>query len=106
MALKGKQPTKSESKHMSKVADLGCIVCRRKGIFNPAEIHHTQGKTKPDSHFLVLPLCFEHHRMGSDKEPISRHPYKKRFEDSYGKESDLLEEVSRLLEDREILHEL
>jgi len=35
--------------------------------------------------------------MGSDKEPISRHPYKKRFVDAYGTEESLLEVVSELL---------
>lgn len=99
MGLKGRQPNKAESKHMSEVAELGCIVCRKNGFITPAEIHHTQGKTKPNSHFMVLPLCFEHHRRGGDREPISRHPYKKRFEDAYGNEEELLAEVELLLND-------
>ena len=67
---------------------------------NPAEIHHTQGKTKPDAHLMVLPLCFEHHRKGGDKEPISRHPYKKRFEKAYGTEDELLRQVEELIEEQ------
>ena len=101
MALKGRQPNMAEASHMADVVDLGCIVCRNKGFNSPAEIHHTQGKTKPNAHFLVLPLCFEHHRMGSDKEPISRHPYKKRFEEAYGTEEELLSQVEDLLKNKE-----
>jgi hypothetical protein len=35
--------------------------------------------------------------MGSDKEPISRHPYKKRFIEAYGTEESLLEQVDTIL---------
>ena len=35
--------------------------------------------------------------MGSAVEPISRHPYKARFEKAYGTEEELLQEVNRLL---------
>ena len=78
--MKGRTPNKAEKQHMDRVSQLGCIVCRQQGKGRvPCEIHHVDGKTKPDAHFKVLPLCFEHHRMGSDKEPISRHPYKARF---------------------------
>ena len=97
--MKGRTPNKAEKQHMNKVSQLGCVVCRQqgKGIV-PCEIHHVEGKTKANAHFKVLPLCFEHHRMGSDKEPISRHPYKARFVASYGTESDLLLIVDKLLE--------
>ena len=98
LTLKGRKPSVEEKKHMSKVAELGCIVCNRKGFFNPAEIHHINGKIKEGCHFQVLPLCFEHHRKGNDKEPISRHPYKKRFELAYGTEAELLAKVEKLLD--------
>jgi len=97
MALKGRKPTAAEKEHMSKVVNLGCIVCNNKGFYSPAEIHHIHGKTKKNAHFMVLPLCFEHHRKGGCKEPISRHPYKKRFEEAYGKEDKLLMQVNDLL---------
>ncbi len=64
----------------------------------PCEIHHVYGKTKPGAHFYVLPLCFQHHRMGSDKEPISRHPWKARFVATYGTEEHLLKLVDELLD--------
>tara|TARA_B100000424_G_scaffold85252_1_gene63687 strand:- start:808 stop:1119 length:312 start_codon:yes stop_codon:yes gene_type:complete len=90
MALKGRTPTKAEKKLMEQVADQGCIVCRNQGMpFVPAEIHHIYGKTKVGSHTKILPLCFAHHREGNGEEPISRHPYKKRFVEAYGAEEDL-----------------
>lgn len=98
MALKGRAPSTEELTHMGRVVDIGCIVCRNNGFITPCEIHHINGKTKPNAHFEVLPLCFAHHRMGSGKEPISRHPYKKRFEKAYGTEQELLKQVQEKLE--------
>ena len=96
--MKGRKPTVAEQNHMDNVRQLGCIVCRLQGFYGvPAEIHHIEGKTKINTHFKILPLCFEHHRMGSDKEPISRHPYKARFEKAYGSEYELLDIVNSLL---------
>ena len=83
---------------MDKVQQLGCIVCANRGFPDvPAEIHHTKGKTVKDAHLYVLPLCPSHHRFGGHIEPISRHPYKKRFEDAYGTEAELLECVGEIL---------
>jgi hypothetical protein len=77
--VKGRNPTAKEKRHMDKVSQLGCIVCRNQGnLFVPSEIHHTQGKTKVNAHFLVLPLCFQHHREGTMNGLwVSRHPWKK-----------------------------
>ncbi len=98
--MKGRNPTKAEKMHMDSVRSLGCIVCRNQGKNINAEIHHTVGKTKPNAHFLVLPLCPQHHRYGRHEEPISRHPYKKRFENAYGTEEELLKQVEELLENQ------
>ena len=99
MALKGRTPNKTEKEHMRKVSAIGCIVCRKQGLgYVPAEIHHIIGKTKKDCHMKVLPLCFDHHRRGNDSEPISRHPWKKRFEKAYGTEESLLQDVENILQ--------
>ena len=105
--MKGRNPTAEEKRHMDRVSQIGCIVCRLQGFYGvPSEIHHVYGKTKKakgdfkGSHFYVLPLCFEHHRMGSDREPISRHPYKKRFVDAYGTEEELLGKVQEILDEK------
>lgn len=103
MPLKGRTPTINEKKHMDRVVQLGCIVCRNLGYYGtPSEIHHINGKTKDECHFQVLPLCVHHHRGGKNIYPmISRHPYKKLFEQTFGKESELLEQVNKLLREYE-----
>lgn len=56
-------------RHLSRVAGLGCILCRSLGIPDtPAEIHHLregQGAAQRGSDWLAVPLCPEHHRGGS-----------------------------------------
>lgn len=64
-----KSPTLAEKKHMTKVAELGCMVCRRMGYEGtPSELHHPRAGTgagRRASHMNVVPLCPRHHR-GSD----------------------------------------
>lgn len=59
--------TKAERAHLSRVAALGCVLCRchfgAEGT--PAEVHHLregQGAAQRASHYLTIPLCPEHHR--------------------------------------------
>jgi len=58
--------TLAEKKHMSRVAELGCAVCRRLGFEGtPAELHHPRAGTgagRRSSHMDVIPLCPAHHR--------------------------------------------
>jgi hypothetical protein len=56
-------------------------------------LKYTTLMAAPNCHFDILPLCFEHHRKGNKDEPISRHPYKKRFVNAYGTEEELLQQV-------------
>ena len=105
--MKGRKATAEEKIYMSKVARLGCIVCAHQGKDNRrVEIHHVNGKTKKDAHFQILPLCYEHHRKGDRKEPISRHPWKKRFIEAYGTEEELMKQVRTKVEYEDFLEEL
>lgn len=75
--------TKAEKKHMSRVAELGCIVCS-----SPAQVHHIregQGMSQRASNWLVIPLCPEHHTG-----VLSVHKTAKQFANIYGSELDLL----------------
>ena len=52
---------KKEKEHLSKVASLGCFVCK-----NPEkQIHHIRPKGtgigRRSSHFETIPLCQKHH---------------------------------------------
>lgn len=52
-----------EGIYMGRVADLGCVVCRRMSLgVTPAEIHHIAEGSGLRSDFAVAPLCPEHHR--------------------------------------------
>ena len=52
---------KAEKEHLSKVASVGCIVCRNIGFGeSPAEIHHVrtgQGMGQRASNYEAIPLC-------------------------------------------------
>lgn len=90
--MKGRTPTAAERRHMKKVADMGCIVCRREfGLFSPAAVHHIDGKTKPGAHMRVLPLCGAHHQTGGYG--IALHAGRAEWERRYGTQEELLEIV-------------
>lgn len=84
---------------MSSISQLGCIVCKLYyDCDSPAEVHHIDGKTKPDAHLKTIPLCFRHHREGVNNDMyVSRHPYKNEFVSRYGTELSLLEKLKELL---------
>ncbi len=89
----------ADKKHLSRVADLGCIVCRNEGL-NPsaASIHHIrkgQGMGQRASHQETIPLCPIHHQHGGYR--VAIHAGQKAFESRYGTETELLEQVLELL---------
>ena len=61
--------TAAESRHLERVASVGCVVCRRVyGCYTPCEIHHVAEGSGVRSNFSVAGLCPEHHdehRTGS-----------------------------------------
>jgi hypothetical protein len=89
---------KAEKEHLSRVAALGCIVCRRlKFGTSPAEIHHIRSGTgggRRASHFDVLPLCDRHHRNGPDALHVMG---SKAWQRVFGSEIELLEQVKEML---------
>ena len=81
----------------SRMADYGCVACRKDGVYNNyVSIHHIDGRTKKGAHRRVLPLCSGHHQTGCEDAP-SIHPWKAKFEQKYGKQMDLLREVMEAL---------
>jgi hypothetical protein len=97
MTLAGRTPNKEESLWMDRIVQVGCIVCRIfKQVESPAEIHHLDGKTKPEAHKRTLPLCPCHHRIPG-KGWVSRADGKKAFEAEYLPEDDLLEITQALV---------
>lgn len=92
-----KKPTLKEQKHMERVASIGCIACRKLGIYDsPAEIHHIRNQTgmgKRSNNYFILPLCPAHHRNSNE----SYHYSPKKFENRFGSQIKLLEEVLNIL---------
>lgn len=100
--LKAKQRTVTalEKALWSELAAIGCIACMKDGIYEPdVSIHHIDGRTKPDCHKLVLPLCASHHQEGTGKNPnyIAVHPWKNRFEARFGTQQELLAQCFDLI---------
>lgn len=89
---------KADKQRYQALAEIGCIICKKfDGVFSPASIHHTEGRTG-DGNQKTIPLCWRHHQEGSNNEMwVSRHPFKFEFESRYGSEQDLLEEVNELI---------
>jgi hypothetical protein len=75
--------TKAEQAHKSRVAELGCAVCRRLGLGEtPAELHHVregQGMSQRASDFLVIPMCPEHHRGASGLHGLGTRGFERRY---------------------------
>jgi len=90
--------TLAEKKHMSRVADLGCSVCRRMGYpGTPAELHHPRagvGMGKRASNMDVIPLCPEHHRGKTGVHGLGTKGFPKHWGFT---EQDLLADVRELL---------
>lgn len=90
--------TKVERQHLSRLADLGCVLCLRLGYgATPAEIHHLrtgQGMGQRASHFDAVPICPEHHRGATGIHGLGR----RAFERHYGvDETMLLQEAMRMV---------
>ena len=78
--------TKDEKRHLQRVADLGCIVCRNVYFRKTAaEIRH----------FETIPLCPRHHRTGGYG--VAIHAGQAAWEEAYGTELELLEQVRGML---------
>ena len=91
--------TKEDKEHMNKVANLGCLICRKEGrMFVPAELHHIRditmfGLGQRAKHTQVLPLCPKHHRIGKESFRYNS----KGFSKKWGSQKKLLKETLDLL---------
>jgi len=80
---------------MQKVAELGCILCRRLELGEtPACLHHPKTGGKRASNWDVIPLCPYHHQGKDGVHGLSR----RKFEAFYGvTEMELLQQVKDLV---------
>lgn len=84
--------TKTEKEFMRRVAALGCIICKR-----PCELHHPTGAGwgLRHSHYDVIPLCAEHHRIGNLG--VAIHAGTKTWEKKFGTQAELIKKRDLLL---------
>jgi hypothetical protein len=90
---------KSDKDHISKVVEMGCIVCRNAGYGESlAEAHHIGNGTmgKKASNREVIPLCPVHHRTGNYG--VAVHAGRKEWEKFNGTEWELLTQTLMELE--------
>ena len=77
---------------MRKVAELGCICCKKLGYEGtPAELHHIPSGAmglKSDN-YSVIGLCPHHHRTSNE----SYHLNPMWFTEQFGTQTELLEET-------------
>lgn len=89
----------ADRKHLQRLADMGCIVCRTYyHVHSPAEIHHIRhgmGMGQRAPHSQAIPLCPAHHRTGGHG--VALHAGQKAFEEKYATEQELLELTRREL---------
>ena len=92
--------TKAEKEHLSKVAEIGCIVCLNENYGqSPAEIHHIrsgQGMAQRASNYEVIPLCPIHHRNGGHG--VAVHAGIETWQERFGTEVELLNQVKEMLQ--------
>ena len=91
--------SKTDLSTLSKIAELGCCVCRKIGYpGTPAELHLPsikQSKNSTKRVEIVLPVCPLHHRGETGIHGLS----KRNFEKFYGFTfAELLEDTNNLLE--------
>ncbi|WP_277268383.1 Ref family recombination enhancement nuclease [Pantoea septica] len=66
---KGRTPTADERRVMDALGRLPCIACLMHGkTTEEISLHHIEGRTKPNAHKLVLPLCKWHHQHAAPPE--------------------------------------
>jgi hypothetical protein len=92
-------PTEKEAAWMAAIVEHGCVACIIDGQ-QPrlTAVHHILRGGQRMGHLYTLPLCDPgHHQGGAEFGLISRHPWRKRFEEKYGTEMDLLMHLRRYL---------
>ena len=78
-------------RHMQRVAELGCCVCRRLGLgATPAQVHHVAEGTSLRSDFAVAPLCPTHHLGAEGFHQLGTERFCKLYRVPWEKEEGLL----------------
>jgi hypothetical protein len=86
-----KAATADEKRHMGRVAELGCLICRM-----PAQIHHVRGHMfGMKDNYRCVPLCDRHHNGGEFGHCV--HNGTRTFELNYMTQAEMLRRVNQEL---------
>ena len=87
--------TKNDKIRNSKIAELGCSLCRHQGNEGtPAELHHIR-RTMPRNQSPIIPLCTFHHRgTSAGIHGVGRKSWEKQHQIT---EEQLLEQTKALI---------
>ena len=79
------------------IAALGCWVCRRQGVYSPAQIHHVRrlATSKKRKNAPVIGLCHAHHDGGVYG--LAIHSGREAWEANFGSEVEMVKEVQEYL---------
>ena len=93
---------KQEKLYLSKVADIGCIICFNNGYpQSPCEIHHVRGiglgLGVRNNHYNVIGLCPAHHRGNEGYHGMGRKAFERKYNIT---EQQLLEQVKEMLNEK------
>ena len=93
---------KQEKLYLSKVSDIGCIICFNNGSPQKhAELHNCRGiglgLGVRNSHFNAIPLCPDHHRGSIGYHGMGRKAFERKYEVT---EQQLLEQVKGMLNEK------
>ena len=70
----------AKNKHYDRVADLGCILCRRLGFYDtPCEIHHIR-RAGIRNNAPVIGLCPFHHRGNGGIHGMGRKLFERHYQ--------------------------
>lgn len=85
----------------SRLQDIGCLACRKHGLFGvPSDLHHPTSGGRRVSDSVVIPLCPWHHRGVGEPIGPSLAKSKRAFVAEYGSEMELHAWCQRLLAQR------
>jgi len=74
--------TRDEKTHKARLAELGCMLCRRLfGIQDgPVELHHRrEGGWGRGDYTTLIPMCAEHHRGNSGVHGLGTKAFARRY---------------------------
>jgi hypothetical protein len=95
--MKAKKPTPAQRARWEQIRELGCIApvsCELR-CSKHAVIHHIEtGAGGRQDHDRVIPLCWDHHDRMS---PVGLHSGRRKWQEIFGTEQELLEKVDELL---------